>query len=116
MSYATLYRTLDTGGLWSIARGLARRQRNISNISLRVTKYDGALYGRGHLGDAALSNFTRFFLEICIDQVKFMAELMQPGSLRDRIMKWAEEASAYGTLPARASRVLDAILFRGSLP
>ena len=117
MSYATLYRTLDTGGLWSIARGLARRQKEYKqHLAACDEVRRGALDGRGHLGDAALSNFTRFFLEICIDQVKFMAELMQPGSLRDRIMKWAEEASAYGTLPARASRVLDAILFRGSLP
>jgi hypothetical protein len=45
-----------------------------------------------------------------------MSDLMQPKLMRDRIMKWAEEETAYGNLPARASRVLDAILFRGSLP
>jgi Fic family protein len=117
MSYATLYRTLDTGGLWSIARGLARRQREYKqHLAACDEVRRGDLDGRGHLGEAALSDFTRFFLEVCIDQVKFMSDLMQPRTLRDRIMKWAEEATTYGNLPARAPRVLDAILFRGSLP
>jgi hypothetical protein len=72
--------------------------------------------GRGHLGEAALSSFAKFFLETCIDQVQFMHELMQPKLMRDRIMKWAEEEMSYGNLPPRASRILEAILFRGSLP
>jgi hypothetical protein len=63
-----------------------------------------------------LVTFTRFFLEVCIDQVTFMEVLMQPKALRERILNWAEEESALGTIPAKGSRVLDAILFRGSLP
>jgi Fic family protein len=117
MSYATLRRTLDTGGLWSIARGLARRiddyKKNLAACD-EVRRDDRD--GRGHLTEAALSDFTRFFLEVCIDQTKFMSELMQPKSLRDRIMKWAEEEASYGRLPGRSPRILDAILFRGSLP
>jgi hypothetical protein len=72
--------------------------------------------GRGHLGEAALSAFAEFFLETCIDQVQFMRDLMQPKLMHDRIMKWAEEETSYGKLPPKASRILDAILFRGSLP
>jgi Fic family protein len=117
MSYATLYRTLDTGGLWSIARGLARQQREYKQHLAACDEVRGGdRDGRGHLGEGALSAFTKFFLEVCIDQVTFMSDLMQPKSMRDRIMKWAEEETSYGNLPARASRVLDAILFRGSLP
>jgi len=117
MSYATMLRTLDTGGLWSIARGLARRQ---DEYKRRLAECDevrrGDRDGRGHLGEAALVTFTRFFLEVCIDQVTFMEVLMQPKALRERILNWAEEESALGTIPAKGSRVLDAILFRGSLP
>ena len=117
MSYATMRRTLDTGGLWSIARGLARRQQQYKqHLATCDEVRRGDRDGRGHLGEAALSVFARFFLEVCIDQVTFMSDLMQPRSMRDRIMKWAEEETAYGNLPARASRVLEAILFRGSLP
>jgi Fic family protein len=117
VSYATLHRTLDTGGLWSIARGLARQQREYKQHLATCDEIRrGDRDGRGHLGEAALSSFAKFFLETCIDQVQFMHELMQPKLMRDRIMKWAEEEMSYGNLPPRASRILEAILFRGSLP
>jgi Fic family protein len=117
MSYATLRRTLDTGGLWSIARGLARR---VDEYKEQLAACDmirqGDRDGRGNLSEATLTNFTRFFLEVCIDQASFMSELMQPKLLRDRIMRWAEEEASYSRIPARSPRILDAILFRGSLP
>jgi len=117
MSYATLHRTLDTGGLWSIARGLAQRVADYKKHLMACDEVrKGDLDGRGHLTEAALSSFTSFFLEVCIDQTNFMNELMQPKSLRERIMKWAEEEAAYGRLPGKSPRILDAILFRGSLP
>jgi len=117
MSYATLLRVLDTGGLWSIARGFARRQAEYKQHLAECDKVRrGDRDGRGHLGEAALNAFTGFFLEVCIDQVKFMERLMQPKALRERILQWAEEERGYGRMPAKAPRVLDAILFKGSLP
>lgn len=116
-SYAVLLRALDTGGLWSIARGLARREKeykaHLSNCDqVRQSDRDG----RGHLSEMALNAFAKFFLEVCVDQVKFMEVLMQPKALRDRILSWSEEEIKYGRLPERAPRVLDAILFKGSMP
>lgn len=117
MSYATLLRGLDTGGLWSIARGLARNQKEYKNHLAACDEIrQGDRDGRGHLSEAALVDFTRFFLAICIDQTAFMSGLTQPAVLRERILKWAEEETSYGRLPAKASRILDAILYRGSLP
>jgi Fic family protein len=117
MSYATLRRTLDTAGLWSVARGLARRKDEyMGHLAACDQIRRGDRDGRGHLGEAALSAFTRFFLEVCIDQVSFMEGLMQPAAFRDRIMKWAEEQVGFGTIPSRGPRVLDAVLFKGSLP
>ena len=116
MSYATLRRTLDTAGLWSVARGLSRRKDEyMAHLSAcdQIRRWDRD--GRGHLGEAALSSFTSFFLEICIDQVDFMEKLMQPAAFRDRITKWAEEQIRFGTIPPKGSRVLEAILFKGSL-
>ena len=117
ISYATLLRALDTGGLWSVARGLARQE---STYKKHLAECDverrGDRDGRGHLSESALNDFTKFFLEICLDQVNFMEKLMQPRALRDRILKWAEDEISYSRLPAKAPRVLDAILFKGSLP
>jgi Fic family protein len=117
MSYATLREALQTGGIWSIARGLARDveayKQHLANCDLpRRNDLDG----RGSLSEEALAEFTRFFLETCLDQVKFMEELVQPDKLRARVKLWADEEIATGALPPKAKIVLDAVLYRGALP
>jgi Fic family protein len=44
-----------------------------------------------------------------------MEHLMEPNRLRSRIIGWAEAESASGALPAKATLVLEAVLFRGEL-
>ncbi len=117
MSHAMLLETLNTGGIWSVARGLAR---NVSTYKGHLARCDlprrNDLDGRGTLSEEELVNFTRFFLEVCIDQVNFMEELVQPERLRTRILMWAEEEVRLGTLPPKAGNILEAILYRGELP
>ncbi len=117
MSYAMLLDTLDTGGIWSIARGLARNSRSYqSHLAAcdRLRRSD--LDGRGNMSEEGLATFTRFFLETCLDQVKFMEELVQPDRLQSRILLWVEEEARAGVLPAKAGSILEAILYRGELP
>ncbi len=117
MSYSMLLDTLDTGGIWSIARGLARDARTYkSHLAACDLPRRNDLDGRGALSEEALASFTRFFLETCLDQVKFMEELVQPERLRNRILLWTEEEARAGALPAKAGRILEAILYRGELP
>lgn len=117
MSHAILLDELDTGAVWSIARGLAR---NVEAYKGHLANCDMArrndLDGRGTLSEEALAEFTRFFLMTCIDQVTFMEGLVQPDRLRARILTWAEEETRLGTLPPRASAILEAVLYRGELP
>ena len=117
MSHAMLLESLDTGGVWSIARGLAR---NVAAYRTHLANCDlprrNDLDGRGQLSEEALAEFTRFFLETCIDQVTFMEGLVQPDRLRARILLWAEEEMRVDALPSKAGRVLEAILYRGELP
>ena len=117
MSHATMLDTLDSGGIWSIARGLAR---NVDAYKGHLAQCDlsrrNDLDGRGNLSEEALAEFTRFFLETCIDQVNFMEDLTQPDKLRTRILMWAEEEARLHNLPAKAGRILEAILYRGELP
>ncbi len=116
ISHAMLLESLDTGAIWSVARGLARRideYKHLLALCDRTRRND--LDGRGNLSEEALAAFTRFFLSTCIDQVRFMRELMQPETLRARILRWAQEEAQLGKLPARASTLLEAILYRGEL-
>lgn len=117
MSYAMLLETLDTGGIWSIARGLARNENRYKKLLMACDlPRRNDLDGRGHLSEEALAEFTQFFLTTCIDQVEFMEKLVQPERLRDRILIWAEEEIRADTLPPNSGTVLEAILFRGELP
>ncbi len=116
MSYAMLQDSLDTRGLWSVARGLARREKDYKE-HLQACDGDrrGDMDGRGTLSEAALASFTEFFLRVSIDQVEFMGALMQADRLRDRIMIWAEEEMRAGNLPPKSDMVLKAILYQGVL-
>jgi len=117
MSHAMLMETLDTGAVWSIARGLAR---NVKAYTAHLAACDlprrNDLDGRGNLSEEALAEFTEFFLTTCIDQVTFMEGLVQPDRLRARILLWAEEEARLGSLPPKSGRILEAVLYRGELP
>lgn len=116
MSYAMLKSALDTKGLWSVARGLARNEPEYKRqLAACDQPRHGDRDGRGTLSEGALANFTAFFLQTCIDQVKFMEGLMKPDRLRDRIMIWAEEEIRAGNLPAKSDTVLRAVQLQGSL-
>jgi Fic family protein len=117
MSHAMMLDTLDTGAVWSVARGLAR---NIDSYKRYLAACDlprrNDLDGRGSLSEESLAGFTEFFLRTCIDQVEFMQGLMQPDRLRARIVIWAEEEIRLKKLPPRSGNILEAVLYRGELP
>ncbi|MFC4346575.1 Fic family protein [Kordiimonas lipolytica] len=117
MSYAMLRDALDTGGIWSIARGLAR---HVETYKAHLAACDqprrNDLDGRGNLSEESLAEFAKFFLKACIDQVSFMEELVQPDRLRDRMLIWVEEEIRGDRLPTKSGSVMEAVLFRGELP
>jgi Fic family protein len=117
MSHAVLLEMLDTGAVWSAARGLARKVQEYKGLlaNCDLTRRND-LDGRGNLSEEALAAFTRFFLTVCIDQVDFMESLVQPDRLRARIMQWADEEIRLGTLPPKSGSILEAVLYRGELP
>lgn len=116
ISYAMLRNALDTCGLWSVARGLARsadvyKKHLMACDAPRRNDLDG----RGNLSEEALVEFTRYFLDICLDQIDFMEGLMRPKDLRTRIMSWADDEIRLKRLHEKAKLILDHILFNGSL-
>jgi Fic family protein len=117
MSHAMMLELLDTGAVWSAARGIARR---VAEYKTLLANCDlprrNDLDGRGTLSEEALAAFTRFFLKVSIDQVNFMESLVQPDRLRARILVWAEEEIRLGQLPGKSGNILEAVLYRGELP
>jgi Fic family protein len=117
LSHAMLLEALDTGAVWSVARGLARSVGVYKGhlAACDLTRRND-LDGRGNLSEESLAEFTHFFLTTCIDQVSYMESLMQPGQLRARILIWAEEQVRLGKLPPKSGAILDAVLYRGEIP
>lgn len=116
MSHALLLDVLDTGGVWSVARGFSGSSQE---YKLKLQDCDSAhrgdLDGRGNLSESALVNFSRYFLSTCIDQVVFMESLVSPDKLRDRIQGWCRSQIEAGKLHKKSPVLLDAILFQGQV-
>jgi Fic family protein len=75
-----------SGGLWSVNRGLARqRQRYYELLSNADMARQGDLDGRGNLSERMLREWCRFFIELCADQVSFMANMLDLPRLKQRL-------------------------------
>lgn len=85
-THLTLHALGLTHGLWSPMRGLARSHEayyaHLNNADLpRRNDVDG----RGPLSQEELVAFAEFFLDACLDQVRFMAGVLDLAGLRVRL-------------------------------
>jgi Fic family protein len=116
MSHAML---LDLGvgsALWSISRGLARRSTEYKRLLMAAdAPRKGDLDGRGALSQSALIDFCAFFLECCLDQVRYMRELLEPAELQRRIELYVRDEEAAARLPKRSFALLREALLSGDL-
>lgn len=75
-----------TNGIWSPLRGLARSQqqyyKTLGNADLHR---QGDLDGRGNLSEKFLLEFVDYFLDVCIDQARFMTGMLDFQKMRQRI-------------------------------
>lgn len=83
---ALIHLGLDGDGLWTLSRGLARRQadyyRHLQNADApRINDFDG----RGARSCRHLGEFCTFFLGVILDQMDFMLGRIRPRALVDRI-------------------------------
>lgn len=116
MSHAML---LDLGvgsALWSISRGLARNSSEYKQLLMAADEpRKGDLDGRGALSQSALVDFCRFFLESCLDQVRYMRELLAPSELQRRMELYVRDEESAERLPKRTFTVLREALLSGEL-
>jgi Fic family protein len=102
-------------GLWSVSRGLARGLESRSEYKSMMDHADmprqGDLDGRGNLSQRALETFTIWFLKVCLDQVRFMAEMFALDGLSARLKTYA---SQQGWRPDAATLLIE-ILHRGAI-
>ncbi len=107
---------VDSNGLWTISRGLARRnaayQASLANADeKRVNDYDG----RGYLSQRYLGEFCQFFLGTAADQVEFMEALLSLDGMLNRIAGYAGRKEAAKALPKGSGLVLKESFLRGEI-
>jgi Fic family protein len=101
-------------GLWSISRGLARGLESRGDYKRMMDHADmprqGELDGRGNLSQRALTEFTVWFLKVCLDQVTFMSSLFELANLGRRLGIYVDRNEH---LKPETTRLLQEALIRG---
>jgi Fic family protein len=115
MSHAMAFSSgIGAHGLWSISRGLSRGLENRAEYKRMMDHADmprqGDLDGRGNLSQHALNEFVLWFLQVCLDQVKFMSGLFEIDALAKRLRSYVERSD---TLKPEAAPLLEEALIRG---
>jgi len=116
MSHALL---LDIGvgsALWSVSRGLARNAGDYKRLLMAADEpRRNDLDGRGALSEDALVDFCRFFLDACLDQIRYMRDLLDPAELQRRMELYVRDEERAERLPKRSFNVLREALLVGDL-
>ncbi|MBV6424889.1 MAG: hypothetical protein NAOJABEB_02703 [Steroidobacteraceae bacterium] len=116
LSHALL---LDIGigsALWSVSRGLARNSGEYKRLLMAADQpRRNDLDGRGALSHDALIDFCTFFLETCLDQIRYMRELLDPSELQRRMELYVRDEESAERLPKRSFAVLREALLTGQL-
>jgi Fic family protein len=115
MSHAMALKAgIGAHGLWSVSRGLARGLDSRSDYRRMMDHADaprqGDLDGRGNLSQQALTEFTEWFLKVCLDQVTFMSGLFELDNLARRLRVYVDRSD---NLKPDAAKLLEEALVRG---
>ena len=98
-------------GLWTLARGLARRLASYRAAldgadEKRLNHFDG----RGYLSARRLHEFCGFMLETSLDQVEFMSKLLDIGNTENRLTGFCRVQEEAGELPKGSHLILKQVL------
>ena len=114
-------------GLWNVSRGLARRRDSYkSHLAAADYERENDLDGRGNLSDRTLTEFCRFFLEICLDQAEYMNNLLLLNNFLDRLEKYVAlrnngliagtRGEPLSVLHPRVAAVFKTLAVKGEIP
>ena len=116
-SHAYLIKTrIDGHGLWTVSRGLARNRGAYMAAlagadSHRKSDYDG----RGNLSNKGLLDFCVFFLNTSLDQIEYMAKLLDLDGMKRRILGYVDRQVHLGELQKESGYLLMETFLKGEI-
>jgi Fic family protein len=116
-SQAALIQHGAGSALWSVSRGLARDvQAYYDRLADADAPRQGDLDGPGDLSESGLVAFASHFLETCLDQITFMARMLDLVTLRARVEGYLHYLSRQDTaVRVEATPALHYLFLAGSL-
>lgn len=107
---------LDSSGLWSISRGLARTNTDykskLANADLkRFNNYDG----RGNLSNKMLIEFCVYFLKTAIDQIDYMSKILDISEMLERIHRFSDLMVFKNIFKPQAKIILENVFLKGKI-
>ena len=108
---------IDGHGLWTVSRGFARnRDAYLAKLAGADEHRRGDLDGRGNLSNQGLHDFCMFFLQTALDQIGFMAGLLDLDGLQRRMAGYVERQASFGELAPESIHLVREALLRGEFP
>ena len=115
MAYALLTRLGLRPSLWPLARGLAR-QRDEYDVHLRAAGMGArAAEAAEPLSSQLIVRFCRFFLSVCLEQVRYQESVLAVDHLLQRIQLFCAQETAGSRLPSGAFPLLRELVLHGEV-
>ena len=107
---------VNKSNLWSLSRGLSRNKKQYM-FELWATDSQDEQNGAHYFDDDMLADFCGFFFEVCLDQIRFMEDLLRLDQIETRIDWYVETRAKHDKKPLRieAAKLLRAVFMRGAI-
>lgn len=117
-SHAALVQCQLNGyGLWTLARGLARKQKDyFMYLELADQQRENDYDGRGNLSAKHLASFCQFFMEAILDQITFMSSVLDYKGLKHRIENYIYREDVFGKHNDQGKYLIFEALTEGRYP
>ncbi len=103
--------------LWSFSRGLARQRQTFDHyLDLADQPRADDLDGRGSLSEKTLEAFCKYFFEISLDQVRYMAGCLELPQFQTLYQRYLRILQAEKKISAGAYAVMCLLIKLGRLP
>ena len=108
---------INKSNLWSLSRGLSRNKKRYM-FELWTTDSPGKQNSGYYFDDDLSADFCEFFFAICLDQIRFMENLLRLDQIESRIDWYVETQAKHSqkSLRDKAAKLLRAVFMRGALP
>jgi Fic family protein len=108
---------INKSNLWSLSRGLSRNKKQYM-FELWTTDSPGEQNSSYYFDNDLSADFCEFFFAICLDQIRFMENLLRLDQIEARIDWYVAARLKHGQKPLwdKAAKLLRTVFMRGAVP